>query len=157
VELSELLMMEHAALRTRLNELLQTQSIELFQKVNRFVLECHAKIEDEVFFPLLHFDAQISQNLRKLEADHKLISTLSSNMIEWIKEGKRELFQRRIETYAKTVLEHNLQEEKLVFPYWKRVSKNDAKEALEKAKKIIEKFGKREYLEFTGISKNFFD
>jgi hemerythrin superfamily protein len=155
VELSELLMVEHAALRIRLHELLETQSQELFQKANRFVLECHAKVEDEVFFPVLY--SQISESLKKLEADHKLILTLSSSLLNFVKQGKEELFRKRVKTYVTTVLEHNQQEEILVFPYWKSVSNDTAKSALEHVKRIIQAFGVDEYLEFTGMSKQFFD
>jgi len=93
----------------------------------------------------------------KLEADHKLILTLSSSLLNFVKQGKEELFRKRVKTYVTTVLEHNQQEEILVFPYWKSVSNDTAKSALEHAKRIIQAFGVDEYLEFTGMSKQFFD
>jgi hemerythrin superfamily protein len=152
----ELLMVEHAVLRIRLSQLTATRDKRLFEVCNRFVLECHARVEDEVAFPLLEKNApQASRWLGKLEADHRLISTLAANMVSWIKEGKDDLYERRLDTYIKTVVDHNLAEETLVFPLWKHVA--DGGDALGRAKAIIRGFGEKEYFEFTGISREFYD
>jgi hemerythrin superfamily protein len=161
MDLIELMMVEHVSLRVRLDELQYRREPDFFIAINQFVLNCHAKVEDEAVFPrlkaILTGDHELLNTTSKIEADHKLISTLGGNMEKWIKDKDLSLFERRIEVYSKTVVQHNAMEESLVFPFWGKVSAEKARSALEEAKRIINQFGQDRYFEITGVSKHLFN
>jgi hemerythrin superfamily protein len=159
--LIELMMVEHASLRIRLAELQYRREPDFFIMINQFVLNCHAKVEDEAVFPKITVSLaegdELLHTIPKIEADHKLISTLGGNMQKWIKNGELPLFQRRVEVYSKTVVQHNAAEESLVFPYWGKVDDEKKKSATRETKEIINRFGQDRYFEITGVSKHLFD
>nr|MCL7344577.1 hemerythrin domain-containing protein [Candidatus Aramenus sulfurataquae] len=105
----DLLYFEHAVLRVRYSIALslmdncEEKAIQLLQETHRFVVDWHAKIEDKYFFPLL------GDKARPFTNDHLLIEKYGSSAIS----------QRRrdwIERYVKIVLDHNLNEERELFP-----------------------------------------
>ncbi len=106
----DLLYFEHSVLRVRYSTALsllngcEEAAFQLLQDTHRFVVDWHAKIEDKYFFPSLGDKAKPFSN------DHLLIEKYGSSAIT----------QRRkdwIERYVKIVLDHNLNEEKELFPY----------------------------------------
>ena len=76
------MMIEHAWIRLNLRSVREGHSDSLYE-IEDFVLNSHAKIEDELVFPKLaelfastaEYDQQ-AKNLSRLEADHKLIDKI---------------------------------------------------------------------------------
>ncbi|MDP8024033.1 MAG: hypothetical protein RAK20_06175, partial [Conexivisphaerales archaeon] len=114
-----------------------------------FVVNCHAKHEDEIVFPTLMTKEQKDQEfvnyVRRISADHKLIATLGSNIERWMNEKNYEMLERRVPLYLKTLLEHNLNEEREIFARWKP-------EYALPFKHIINGFGIEKYKSITGAS-----
>ena len=87
-----------------------------------------------------------------LIADHKLLDKLYGNLLKW-KEEENPLYTNRLPLFYKTLTYHNSQEEKLVFPAWKHVEKEQAERALKEAHDIIESAGLDTYMKETGVSR----
>ncbi len=90
-------------------------------------------------------DQGFEKYVKRISADHKLIATLGDNIARWINEKNFEMLQRRIPLYFKTLLEHNLNEEKDIFVRWKP-------EYAASFKHIIISFGTEKYRSITGAS-----
>ncbi len=120
-----------------------------FSDFNDFVINCHARHEDEIVFPRLidaYEDEDFRKTVRRVSADHKLIATLGSNILNWLSRGDHELLRMRIPLYFKVLLEHNSSEEQLLFKRWKP-------EMGSSFRRIILEFGVSKYMEITGASK----
>lgn len=159
MSLSDLLMVEHASLRLHFRYFREMNSDLVFE-LEDFISKCHAKMEDEVVFPvltqLMPNDSELAKKINQLTEDHKLLTGMGENMRVWAVEGPKELDAKRIGLYADTVMSHNSSEEYLVFPLWKMDTEHEA-EAGRKALAIIEEFGIDRYLKVTGISKPLLD
>ena len=145
----ELLMMDHSALRIKSED----REIINMMEFRIFLMDIHVGIEEKVVFPelVLLGNSETKKTIDSLIADHKLLDKLYSNLIKW-KSGENPLYEQRIPLFYQTLTFHNSQEEKLVFPLWKNlepeVAKNDIKTALE----IINASGVDTYMKETGIS-----
>lgn len=161
MELPELLMIEHVSFRLQFQKLRNDKEIDHFLTLHDFVLNCHAKVEDEALFPRMWTikgeGEELQKTARSLAADHKLIEKFGENMRHWLDEGNQELFKKRVETYISTVENHNSSEEKLIFPSWALVEEPERWEAMREAKSIIESYGLDKYMLVTGISREFFN
>lgn len=159
MDLSELLMLEHAIIRLKSANLHRQDSS--FEELNKFVVKWHANIEDEIYFSTLveqlPDNSDLASSIKRISADHKLIQTLGENLEKWKGEGKVELFKERLALYVKLLREHNDLEEKTVFPHWKVLPSEIRNKTL---RKTLESFthGLLEwYCSYTGISSDFLD
>jgi hemerythrin superfamily protein len=104
----DLLYFEHSILRVRFSislsllEKCEDDAIEILEKTHDFVVNWHAKIEDKYIFPLFGDKAKPFSN------DHLLIEKYGNSAI---KERKKDWIKR----YVKIVLDHNLNEEVILF------------------------------------------
>lgn len=145
----ELLMMEHSALRIRSerNEFVNIMEFRIF------LMDIHVSVEEKVVFPELVAlgDSETKKTVESLIADHKLLDKLYSNLIKW-KSGENPLYEQRIPLFYQTLTFHNSQEEKLVFPLWKSLEPEKAREDVKSALEIIGSAGIDIYKKETGIS-----
>ena len=149
-------MAEHSALRLHFRYL--GANFESIYELEDFVRNCHAKIEDEVVFPLIRksLESKITEEIvSRLEADHKLIDKIGDQIKQKTVEGDLDVLRKRIQLYSNTVLSHNASEESLLFDHW-NVSETLESQAASCARKIIEIFGVNRYFSITGISEKFF-
>jgi hemerythrin superfamily protein len=152
------MMAEHASVRLHVSQVKQGSTSSIYE-LDDFVRKCHARVEDEVIFPILERlfsssgEEQLAKNLSRLEADHKLIDKIGDQLRAATVGGDEKLLEKRILLYANTVEVHNAGEEALAFPFWQ-----DAKDAKEQAeiiarvKMIVDEFGRDRYFRITGIS-----
>ena len=151
-------MVEHVSLRLRFKLMREQQNFDLIYALEEFVRSCHAKVEDEVVFPLLK-GTLLSQGkehivtgvLSRLEADHKLIETIGEQIKLRTIQGDAQILSKRISLYCSTVETHNTAEETQIFHYWSPDNVQE-KDATTDALKIIHLFGLNRYYEITGIS-----
>ena len=69
---------------------------------------------------------------------------------------KIEALRKKILLYADTVESHSSSEKSLIFQFW-HADETREDESIEKAKKIIDEFGRERYFRITGISEKLFD
>ena len=145
----ELLMMDHSALRIRSerNEFVNIMEFRIF------LMDIHVSVEEKVVFPELVAlgDSETKKTVESLIADHKLLDKLYSNLIKW-KSGENPLYEQRIPLFYQTLTFHNSQEEKLVFPLWKSLEPEKAREDVKSSLEIIGSAGIDIYKKETGIS-----
>ncbi len=151
----DVLLFEHSIIRLKEKELTKIESaISDFNDFNDFVVNCHAKHEDEIVFPILisknQDDKDYVSYVKRISADHKLIATLGNNIVSWIKEKNYEMLERRLPLYFKILLEHNSNEEKDIFVRWKP-------EYSVSYKKVILEYGVDKYTKITGASRELID
>jgi|YelNatPaOPRAMG01_1025707.scaffolds.fasta_scaffold40705_3 hemerythrin superfamily protein len=157
MELVELLMVEHAALRLQMRGLVERPDVRQFLSLSSFLLEHHAKLEDLAFFPKMAavLDGKEFRPLKGLSSDHRLILTLVENMKKWTQEGRQDFFEKRMKTFVDVVLKHNLDEERLAFPLWSRVGEDERRDATLQARRMIEAFPEDAYFSITGLTREF--
>ncbi|MCL4453255.1 hemerythrin domain-containing protein [Ferroplasma sp.] len=145
----ELLMMDHSALRiiSEHNEFTNMMEFRIF------LMDIHVSIEEKVVFPELVSlgNRDTKKIVDSLIADHKLLDKLYSNLIKW-KSAENPLYEARIPLFYQTLTFHNSQEEKLVFPLWKKLEPEKAKNDIKTALEIIGSSGIDIYMKETGIS-----
>ena len=133
-----LLNYEHAVLRVRFQAVLQCVDTErgwkMLEELHNFVVNWHARIEDKYVFPILE---GMGINLKPLSNDHLLIEKYGNSVL-------RERRKDWVERYAKIVMDHNLNEEKLFPP------KLDNAEVMKAILEEMREFSG--YYEFTGLS-----
>jgi hemerythrin superfamily protein len=136
----------------------ETQNFNSIYGVEEFVRSCHAKVEDDVVFPMLRnilaFQGKqqvIVNFLNRLEADHRLIDTIGEQIKVRTIEGKSEILEKRISLYCSTIETHNTAEETQIFSYWSPDAAQE-QDANERAMKIIRDFGTSRYYDVTGFS-----
>ncbi|WP_338602266.1 hemerythrin [Sulfolobus tengchongensis] len=132
MDMIELLKFEHGVFRVRfyfiekLNDELLWEEVE---RLHNFIVNVHAKTEDFYIFKDIP-DAKPYSN------DHMLIEKYGNSIIR----DKRKDWLPR---YIKIVLDHNLNEEKYIFP--------KIKEKKELVLDVIREYGFEEYEKVTGI------
>ena len=162
VDVVELLMVDHLSIRLLVRCGLCVREVGEFAAFHDFIVGCHARIEDEVVFPILkeHFrdvDDEFVKLVEWIGNDHKLLDTLAGNVIGYGGSGGREIYEDRLNLYFKLLMEHNLREEKQIFPIWLKELPGEVRvKATEQARKIIMEFGLRKYTEITGLSEEAF-
>lgn len=158
MNLIELLMAEHASLRVYFRHLRYLNSDFIFE-LDDFVVNCHAKVEDEVIFPEMRKAAgveseRINTVTKRMEEEHKVLQMLGNNIRLAVAEGNKDIDRSKIMLYADTLESHNSSEETLLFPDWK-VDSELEHQAVSKASQIIHDFGLERYLKVTGLSQEF--
>ncbi|AOL16577.1 cation-binding protein [Sulfolobus sp. A20] len=124
----DLLYFEHSILRVRFSIALslldksENEAIEILEKTHDFIVNWHAKIEDKYVFPLFGDKAKPFSN------DHLLIEKYGGSAI---KERRKDWIKR----YVKIVLDHNLNEEVMLFSDSIVIKEDVMKYILDDAKK----------------------
>ncbi|TRM88305.1 cation-binding protein [Sulfolobus sp. E3] len=124
----DLLYFEHSILRVRFSIALslldksENEAIEILEKTHDFIVNWHAKIEDKYVFPLFGDKAKPFSN------DHLLIEKYWGSAI---KERRKDWIKR----YVKIVLDHNLNEEVMLFSDSIVIKEDVMKYILDDAKK----------------------
>lgn len=158
MNLTELLMAEHAALRVYFRHLRYLNSDFLFE-LDDFVVNCHAKIEDEVVFPEMRKlagpeDRGVETTTKRMEDEHRLLQMLGNGIRVAVAEGSKDVDRGKVMLYADTLESHNSSEETLLFPGWKASGEQEA-QAVSGALRIIHDYGVERYLKVTGFSQEF--
>jgi len=150
-------MVEHSGIRIiAYNNTLEKSSSELID-FNKFLLNIHVNIEENVVFPLIkENNNSTSKLINSLISDHKLIETLFDNLYKW-KLSENPLFELRLPLFYKTLTEHNSKEEDLVFPLWKNINNEEKNNAMKNAHEIILSNDIENYVKETGISQKMMD
>lgn len=153
-------MAEHASLRVYFRNFRELNSDLIFE-LDGFIVNCHAKVEDDVVFPtirrLVGSDSQVVKAIDQLEDDHRVIQMLSNTMRAAVAEEKGEIDRKKIALYADTVAPHNSAEEISVFQSWRKVDRLQEEGAVQRVRSIINTFGLDKYFRVTGFSKEFLD
>lgn len=161
-DLAEILMTEHLAIRHLRKSFTVTEDIDLFRDFHLYVKECHIEIEEKLLFPVLEAhnwedSDEFSFKAEQIKADHRLLETLSENLLKWHEKGSTITFGQRFPLYFKLLVEHNSREEDYVFPRWAGITEDELKGTVKEAENIIKSFGKTEYLNITGMSEKAFE
>ncbi|CAC11184.1 hypothetical protein [Thermoplasma acidophilum] len=159
-DLSELLMVEHSAIRILSRVVYGKESLEAFEDFNEYLVKDHVEVEEKILFPVIvDFDWEdrkgFEQTVNRIKADHKLIETLAENMLKWKRSGNDDLYNLRMPLFYKTLTDHNLSEEDQIFPRWKKLEAETRENALKEAMDIILDTGLDRYSRNTGISREF--
>ena len=159
MDLAELLMLDHLAIRSKGHWNIPGRSTEVFIDFATFIDDCHVQVEEKVFFPAItEFEWEDKESFGKtvdrIKADHKLIKTLGDNLKKWLSSGNSN-FELRLPLYYKTVEEHNSSEEKSIFNRWPLLSEEVRKNAMKESLDIIDGFGIDKYISETESSKEF--
>lgn len=160
-DLAEILLVEHLAIRHISKTFTNPKDLEPFVEFHTYLKECHIEIEEKLLFPLLeaHYwddSGEFNAKANRILADHRLIDTLSRNIINWHSSGDLELVTDRYPLYFKLLHDHNKREEESVFPRWSDLPQDEIKDTVKEAKSIIESFGTGKYLEMTGLTEHGF-
>lgn len=156
-DLAEVLQTEHLAIRHIKKAFEREVAIAEFQDFDRYLKDCHIEIEEKLLFPILKASdwedsGEFNATADRIVKDHRLIGTLSDNLMRWYNEGDLHLFSERFQLYFRLLLDHNNSEEELIFPRWAFLPEESLEEAMIEARNIIESYGKTSYLELTGLS-----
>lgn len=116
-----------------------------FKTFHDFVVNLHAKIEDEILFPTMNrtfsSDEDILYIIDRISKDHKLLETLGNNIIKYGEEGNIDLYKKRLERYFIILVDHNNSEEKLLFPLYRDINREMREKADKAALEIINEYG----------------
>jgi hemerythrin superfamily protein len=158
----EVIMYEHQSIRKLAEVLDHGDKFDEFVLFNKYLKECHMEVEEEVLFPILaqgNFSDSLTFRARidRVVADHRLIETLASNLQRWYGSGDVVLVWQRMPLYFKLLVEHNATEDSTLFPRWDEISGSITADSVKEAKNIILSFGKKDYLEATGMSRGEFE
>ncbi len=158
MDVVEFLIIDHLAIRLLVKCSSLKVCVEEFASFHDFIVNCHAEIEDKIVFPTMKkFYQDKSMEYTKLIEwvgnDHQLIGTLGVNVIKYGEGGDIDSYKNRLDLYFKLLIEHNLREEKDIFPNWLLdIDEETRKRCSEEAKRVIEKYGIEKYTELTGLS-----
>ncbi len=155
-DLAEILMLEHLAIRHTRKELEKKPDYVSLETFNEYLKDCHIEIEEKILFPVLLESSEISSSLKeeatRIVADHKLIEALFGNLSRWHASRDMEKFTSRYPLYFRLLQDHNDKEDSIVFPHWNSIIESTLLQAKKEAGSIIDSFGKKRYLEVTGLT-----
>jgi len=159
MDLAELLMIDHLAIRSKSRWNIPGNNRELFIDFATFIDDCHVQVEERVFFPTItQFEWEDKEyfkaTVNRIKADHKLIKTLGNNLKKWLS-SENSNFELRLPLYYRTVEEHNSSEEKSIFNRWNTLPEEARTLALKDSLEIIDGFGIEKYIDETGSSNEF--
>ena len=161
MDVVEVLMTEHSAIRHISNNFKFDSESSDFQVFVEYLKKCHIEIEERVFVPVMKDvyggeKMDLIRNVDRIMADHRLLETLASNIIKWKDEENFDILKPRVPLFFKLLQDHNTSEEDSLFTYWKDIQDNVKKNTMTEVGNIIESFGLGSYSMITGISKDFF-
>ncbi len=156
MDLLDVLLHEHAAIRIWA-QAPRPWPVQQLEEFSWFVIQCHAtQLEDEILFPLLRSRMagreEFLRNLSRIAADHRLLATLSGNVIRYGKEGA-DVYQRRTDDFFRLLQFHNDSEEELIFGSWKGLPAEDRDDASARAAESIRRCASSgPYLRYSGLA-----
>ena len=161
MDVVEVLMTEHTAIRNISGNLMIDSDSSDFQLFVEYLKKCHIEIEEKVFVPVMKQvyngeNADLIKNIDRIMADHKLLETLATNIIKWKNEENSEILKNRVPMFFRLLQDHNNSEEDSLFAYWKNIESEVKKNTVTEVGNIIESFGLNAYSGVTGISRDFF-
>lgn len=155
----EMLHAEHVAIFNHVKGINLSSQYEAFLSLKDFLFRMHAMTEDLIFFPRIisyrRMPEDIIEMVKRLEADHKLLDKLASNILSWKKNGKEKLVEDRLKLFFDTVIEHNRLEESDIFSRSEVQEYPESLEADTEIWEIMKKFGVSRYEEYVGVSDEF--
>jgi len=149
----EILTNDHIAIRLLDRCFINIIDLDSFKSLHSFIIELHAKIEDEYLFPIYikYFkEDEVEYLVKRIAADHLLLKKLGSKVIKYGEECEEDLFKNRVNRYMQILIDHNKSEEGLLFPLWKNIDEELRREADEKSLNLVNKYG---YGKYTSILK----
>ncbi len=154
-------MIEHEAIR-HISKYLKIDSELDFSDFHRYLKEVHIEIEERVVFPAIEgklpeSKGEMISTIEKIKADHKLIDTLAKNIALWQEKNEIELINERFPLYLRLLRDHNLSEDRLIFPLWKELELREVRSSIKDAESIIDSFGIKDYLNIIGLSPESFN
>ncbi len=157
----EILMMEHQSIR-HISKYLKQDSLTDFSEFHDYLRSVHIEIEEKIVFPVIYESIpesrpDVRREIDQIKADHKLIQTLAGNIVKWMEDQNTELVHERFPLYFRLLKEHNLNEDRLVFPWWKGIDGERIRTARREIASIIDAFGRERYLNIQEISPEQFD
>lgn len=160
-DLAEILMIEHMAIRHIRRSLENKPDYQSLETFHGYLEMCHIEVEEKVLFPLLLNNAEetlpgFRDEAVRIMADHKLIKALFGNLAKWFESGDLQNFETRYPLYFRLLQEHNDKEDSAVFPHWADIGEQDMRAAKKDAASIIDSFGRKQYLEITGLTADSF-
>lgn len=155
-DIVELLMVEHQAIR-HLSRYIRRNSDEDLMGFHEYLKNVHIEIEEKIVFPILlevgdQVDSALKLTIDQLIVDHKSIDSLESEILSLWKNGRQNTAIEKTNLYFRLLWDHNLSEDNLVFPLWKKVGEKDMIAAMNEARSIIDNFGRDIYTELIGLS-----
>ncbi len=157
----EILMMEHQSIR-HISKYLKQDSLPGFSEFHEYLRSVHIEIEEKIVFPVIYENIpdtriDVRRQIDQIKSDHKLIQTLAGNIVKWMEGQNTDLVSERFPLYFRLLKEHNLNEDRLVFPWWKNIDGEAFRTARKEIAGIIDAFGRERYLNILEISPEQFD
>lgn len=162
MDVVEILMVDHLSIRMIIKCGLTRMGVDEFSSLHGFIVNCHARIEDDLVFPVLkkHYMDSYEEYAKLVEwigNDHRLLETLGNKTISYGIDKDWINYRRRLNLYFKILVEHNLREEVEIFPNWlNEIDRETRRKYTAKAKEIIEEYGLEKYTRLTGFSSEAF-
>ena len=161
MDVVEVLMTEHTAIRNTSGNLIIDSDSNDFQLFVEYLKNCHIEIEEKIFVPVMKQvysgeNADLIKNIDRIMADHRLLETLTTNIIKWKNEDNSEILKTRVPMFFRLLQDHNNSEEDSLFTHWKNIERDIKKNTVTEVGNIIESFGLDSYSRVTGISRDFF-
>ncbi len=155
-DVAEVLMIEHEAIR-HISRFLTPASEPNLADFHKYLKAVHIEIEEKIVFPAIEEKLpegrkDMISKIEQIKADHKLIDTLAGNIAKWQERGDLNLVTERFPLYLRLLRDHNLNEDRLVFPWWKELGLREMKSAIKEAEAVIDSFGRENYIEIIGLS-----
>ena len=145
----EILETDHIAIRLLDRCIRDEMDVESFKSFHDFVVNLHAKIEDDILFPSLKEAYKDNEDIvyliNRIHSDHLLLKKLGDKIIEYGEKGEESLYRKRLDRYMIILIDHNRSEEKLLFPLWKDVDPEIKSNADKMAQELVSKFGYGKY------------
>ncbi len=160
-DLAEILMVEHVAIRHIRKAMENKPDCQFLESFHDYLKMCHIEVEEKIVFPLIlnspsQSDADFRDTANRIMADHKLIQTLFENLTKWEQSQDSVHFNSRYPLYFRLLQEHNDKEDAIVFPHWSSLDTGEIIRAKKEAASIIDTFGKKQYIEITGLTESSF-
>ncbi len=155
-DVAEVLMIEHEAIR-HISRFITPGSEPSLADFHKYLKAVHIEIEEKIVFPAIEEKLpegrkDMISTIEQIKADHKLIDTLAGNIAKWQEKGDTDLVNERFPLYLRLLKDHNLSEDRIVFPWWKELDLREVKSAIREAEAIIDSFGRENYIEIIGLS-----
>lgn len=155
----EMLKVEHLAIKKYINNITPQNRYQTFMDLKDFVFSVHAMTEDMVFFPrmlaYLRMPEDLTETIKRISNDHKLLETLAENLMKWKEEGREDLIDSRIELFFETLIEHNEKEEMEIFSREEVFEYPESYEVNSEAWEIVRRYGVAKYEKYVGVSDDF--
>lgn len=161
MDVAEVLMLEHQSIR-HISKYLKIESPQDFDEFHSYLKNVHIVVEENIVFPnvlekIPDGRKDVKLAVEQIKADHKLIDTLAGNLAKWVQSENTELIKERYPLYFRLLKDHNMNEDHLIFPWWKELELREYRSALKEVVGIIDSFGRERYLHIMEISPDQFE